>query len=113
MEGKLTLEPVAYYRGSFGSKFGIPRQSSLAESLSGKIVFTDKYKVQEALRGLEGFSHIWLIWGFSANKEAKGEWQPTAAPWRKHRCWRLGYKVPLQAQSHRPFMRGNRENLRQ
>lgn len=76
----LTIEPVAYYRGSFGSKFGIPRQSSLAGSLRGKIVFTDKYKAREALRGLEGFSHIWLIWGFSANKEAKGEWQPTVRP---------------------------------
>ena len=80
MEEKLTLEPVAYYRGSFGSKFGIPRQSSLAGSLRGKIVFTGKYRVREALRGLEGFSHIWLIWGFSANKETKGEWQPTVRP---------------------------------
>ena len=80
MEGNLTLEPVAYYRGSFGSKFGIPRQSSLAGSICGRIVFTDKYRVQEALRGLEGFSHLWLIWGFSANKEAKGEWQPTVRP---------------------------------
>ena len=76
----LTIEPVAYYRGSFGSKFGIPRQSSLSGSLRGKIVFTDKYSVREALRGLEGFSHIWLIWGFSANKDAKGEWQPTVRP---------------------------------
>ena len=76
----LTIEPVAYYRGSFGSKFGIPRQSSLSGSLRGKIVFTEKYNVREALRGLEGFSHIWLIWGFSANKEAKGEWQPTVRP---------------------------------
>ena len=80
MEKDLTLEPVAYYRGSFGSKFGIPRQSSLAGSLSGKIVFTPKYRAPEALRGLEGFSHIWLIWGFSANREAKGEWQPTVRP---------------------------------
>lgn len=79
-EGVITLEPVAFYRGSFGSKFGIPRQSSLAGSLRGKIVFTDKYRVREALRGLEGFSHIWLIWGFSANKEAKVEWQPTVRP---------------------------------
>ena len=76
----LTLEPVAYYRGSFGSKFGIPRQSALAGSLRGRIEFTDKFKVREALRGLEGFSHIWLIWGFSANKPAKGEWQPTVRP---------------------------------
>lgn len=76
----LTLEPVAYYRGSFGSKFGIPRQSALAGSLRGRIEFTDKFKVREALRGLEGFSHIWLIWGFNANRPAKGEWQPTVRP---------------------------------
>ena len=79
-DGMITIEPVAFYGGSLGSKFGIPRQSSLAGSLRGRIVFTDKYKVREALRGLEGFSHIWLIWGFSANKEAKGEWQPTVRP---------------------------------
>lgn len=76
----LSIEPVAYYRGSFGSKFGIPRQSSLSGNLVGKIVFTEKYRVQEALRGLEGFSHIWLLWGFSANKPTKGEWQPTVRP---------------------------------
>ena len=76
----LTLEPVAYYRGSFGSKFGIPRQSSLSTAMTRRIVFADKYNVREALRGLEGFSHIWLIWGFSANKPAKGEWQPTVRP---------------------------------
>lgn len=76
----MTLEPVAYYRGSFGSKFGIPRQSAISGTLRGCIEFTDKYNVREALRGLEGFSHIWLIWGFSANKPAKGEWQPTVRP---------------------------------
>lgn len=76
----MTLEPVAYYRGSFGSKFGIPRQSAISGTLRGRIEFTDKYNVREALRGLEGFSHIWLIWGFSANKPAKGEWQPTVRP---------------------------------
>lgn len=76
---ELTLKPVAFYKGSFGSKFGIPRQSGLAP-LEGRIVFTDEYRVREALRGLEGFSRIWLIWGFSANKPAKGEWQPTVRP---------------------------------
>ena len=80
MVENLSLEPVAYYRGPFGSKFGIPRQSSLSGSIRGKIVFTDKYAVREALRGLEGFSHIWLIWGFSGNKETSGEWQPTVRP---------------------------------
>lgn len=79
-EDSLLIKPVAYYRGPFGSKFGIPRQSSLAPDIHGRIVFTETYRVREALRGLEGFSHLWLIWGFSANKAAKGEWQPTVRP---------------------------------
>ena len=77
---ELQIRPVAYYRGPFGSKFGIPRQSSLARDIRGRIVFTKPYRVPEALRGLEGFDHIWLVWGFSANKASKGEWQPTVRP---------------------------------
>ena len=77
---ELLLKPVAYYRGPFGSKFGIPRQSSLARGIRGRIVFTKPYQVPEALRGLDGFSRIWLVWGFSANKAAKGDWQPTVRP---------------------------------
>ncbi len=80
MEDSLLIKPVAYYRGPFGSKFGIPRQSSLAPDIHGRIVFAEPYRVREALRGLDGFSHIWLIWGFSANRAAKGEWQPTVRP---------------------------------
>ena len=80
MEDVLQLTPVAYYHGPFGSKFGIPRQSSLVPDVQGRIVFTESYRVREALRGLDGFSHLWLIWGFSANKPAKGEWQPTVRP---------------------------------
>ena len=77
---EITITPVAYYRGPFGSKFGIPRQSALAPAVEGRIVFTDTYRVKEALRGLEGFERLWLVWGFSANKPAKGEWQPTVRP---------------------------------
>ncbi|MBQ9194641.1 MAG: tRNA (N6-threonylcarbamoyladenosine(37)-N6)-methyltransferase TrmO [Bacteroidales bacterium] len=76
----MELKPVAIYKGPFGSKFGIPRQSALAEGVEGRIVFTPEYRVREALRGIEGFSHLWLLWGFSANKEARGEWQPTVRP---------------------------------
>lgn len=75
----MEITPVAYYKGAFGSKFGIPRQSGLS-SAEGRIVFEERFRVREALRGLEGFSRIWLIWGFSANKEAKGDWQPTVRP---------------------------------
>lgn len=76
----MELKPVAFYKGPFGSKFGIPRQSALVKGVEGRIVFTPEYRVREALRGIEGFSHLWLLWGFSANKEAKGEWQPTVRP---------------------------------
>ena len=76
----MTLEPVAVYRGALGSKFGIPRQSGLVPSLRGRIVFEPAYRNRDALRGLEGFDRIWLIWGFSANRPAKEEWQPTVRP---------------------------------
>ena len=76
----MILEPVAFYHGSFGSKFGVPRQSSLAPELQGRIVFEPRFRNREALRGLEGFDRIWLIWEFSANRPAKGEWQPTVRP---------------------------------
>ncbi len=76
----MIIEPVAYYRGPVGSKFGLPRQSGLAASLEGRIVFTETYRDVNAVRGLEGFDRIWLIWGFSANKPAKGVWQPTVRP---------------------------------
>ena len=77
---ELLLQPVAYYKGPFSSKFGIPRQSSLSPEIRGRIVFCQPFRVQEALRGLEGFSHIWLIWGFSANRPTRQAWQPTVRP---------------------------------
>ncbi len=76
----MELLPVALYHGALGSKFGIPRQSGLVPSLQGRIVFEPAFRNRDALRGLEGFDRIWLIWGFSANKPAKGEWQPTVRP---------------------------------
>ena len=80
MTDELHIKPVAYYKGPFGTKFGIPRQSALANAVKGRIVFTEPYRVQEAMRGLEGFERLWLVWGFSGNKPAKGEWQPTVRP---------------------------------
>ena len=76
----MDIRPVALYHGALGSKFGIPRQSGLVPSLRGRIVFEPEFRNREALRGLEGFDRIWLIWGFSANKPAKGNWQPTVRP---------------------------------
>lgn len=74
----MLLVPVAYIHTSFPEKFGIPRQSGLAGSLRGKIVFEPEYRTPECVRGLEGFSHIWLVWGFSANRSQN--WQPTVRP---------------------------------
>lgn len=62
------MEVIARIRNDFPTKFGLPRQSGLAPSLRAKIVFEPAYRVPEALRGLDGFSHIWLIWNFSANE---------------------------------------------
>ena len=70
------MEVIARIHNDFPTKFGLPRQSGLAPSLRAKIVFEPAYRVPEALRGLEGFSHIWLIWGFS---ESEG-WSPTVRP---------------------------------
>lgn len=60
------IEPIAHIRTSFPEKFGIPRQSGLVAEAKGTIVFEPKYRDPDALRGIEGFSHLWLIWGFSA-----------------------------------------------
>ena len=75
----MEIKPIAYIRTEFAEKFGIPRQSSLAEGLRGKIVFEPGFRNREALRGLEGFSHLWLIWEFSANRGGR-QWQPTVRP---------------------------------
>ncbi len=75
---KLELSPIAYIKTDFKEKFGIPRQSGRAASLTGKIVFLPKYQNPEALRGLESFSHIWLLFDFS--KAHQDEWSPTVRP---------------------------------
>lgn len=64
---KMEILPIAYIRTDFPEKFGVPRQSGLATALRGRIVFEKDYRNPDALRGLEGFSHLWLIWEFSAN----------------------------------------------
>ncbi len=74
---KRELEVIAYIRTDFPAKFGIPRQSGLINTVA-KIVFEPKYRDESALRGLEDFSHLWLIWDFSENKQEK--WSPTVRP---------------------------------
>ena len=67
----MEIDPIAFFESPLKSKFGIPRQSGLAPSLSGRIVFEPSYRKVEAVRGLEDFDYLWLMWGFSANKEAE------------------------------------------
>lgn len=76
----MEILPIAVIRTDFPEKFGIPRQSGLAASLQARIVFEPQFRNHDALRGLEDFSHIWLIWEFSANRRPEGEWQPTVRP---------------------------------
>ena len=82
------IEPIAVMRSDFPTKFGIPRQSGLAKSLRSTIVFEPKYRNDEALRGLEGFSHLWIIWQFS--EAVRTEWSPTVRPPRLGGNTRMG-----------------------
>lgn len=66
----MEIKPIARFRSPFSSKFGIPKQSGLVETLEGQIIFEPEYRDRDALRGLEDFDYIWLIWEFSANKHA-------------------------------------------
>lgn len=75
----MEIKPIAHIQTEFPEKFGVPRQSGLAKGLRGRIIFEPQYRNPDALRGLEGFSHIWLIWEFSANRTTR-EWQPTVRP---------------------------------
>lgn len=68
----MNIQPVAFFHSPLTSKFGLPRQSGLAGSLPGRIVFTPAYRQEEAVRGLEAFDYLWLIWEFSANDEGRG-----------------------------------------
>ena len=63
----MNIEPIAKIKTDFPTKFGIPRQSGIVKELCGRIVFEKKYRHPDAIRGLEDFSHIWVIWGFSEN----------------------------------------------
>lgn len=77
----MKIEPIAYFRSLFPTKFGIPRQSGIVEELPGRIVFEPRYRNADALRGLNGFDYLWLIWEFSANEgRGKGGWHPTVRP---------------------------------
>lgn len=72
------MKAIAHIHTDFPTKFGIPRQSGIIASLQGKIVFEPEYRIPEAVRGLEGFSHIWLLWEFS--EAVRDKWSPTVRP---------------------------------
>ena len=74
------ITPIAYYHTKLQTKFGVPRQSGLVPELQGVIIFEPEYCNADALRGIEGFDFLWLIWGFSLNDKKEGEWSPLVRP---------------------------------
>ena len=82
------MKIIAKIYTEFDEKFGIPRQSGLVEETVGKIVFEPEYRTPEALRGIEGYSHLWVIWSFS--KAIRTEWSPTVRPPRLGGNKRMG-----------------------
>ena len=84
----MEIRPIAQIRSDFAEKFGIPRQSGLVESLEARVVFAPEFRNPDALRGIEGFSHLWLIWEFSRAK--REGFSPTVRPPRLGGNTRLG-----------------------
>ena len=82
------MEIIARIHNGYESKFGVPRQSGLVEAVISTVVFEKKYRVPEALRGLEDFSHIWLIWAF--DRAERADWSPTVRPPRLGGNRRMG-----------------------
>ena len=88
MEEHAPLRVIARIRSDFPTKFAIPRQSGLVEALKAAVVFEPPFRNPDALRGIDGFSHLWLIWQFSASPGK--EWSPTVRPPRLGGNARLG-----------------------
>lgn len=84
----IRITPIAYMKSDFPTKFGIPRQSGLVQELRSTIIFSEKFRNADALRGIDGFSHLWLIWQFS--KAADKPWSPTVRPPRLGGNTRIG-----------------------
>ena len=85
---QITITPIAHFRSDFSTKFGIPRQSGLVRQLRATIVFEPEFRNADALRGMEGFSHLWLIWQFS--EAVRTGWSPTVRPPRLGGNTRMG-----------------------
>lgn len=84
----VNIQVIAKMKSDFPTKFGIPRQSGLVENLRSTIIFEPEYRNSDALRGLEGFSHLWIIWQFS--EAVRKDWSPTVRPPRLGGNMRLG-----------------------
>ena len=112
---EMPLKVIAHIHTAFPTKFGIPRQSGLVDSLRGEVIFTPEYRNADAVRGLEDFSHIWLVWQFSG--AVRDSWSPTVRPPRLGGNTRMGVfatrspfrpnplglsSVKLEAIEHRP-----------
>lgn len=82
------MKPIAHIHCDFPEKFGIPRQSGLIDALKAEIIFEPEYRISEAFRGLEDYSHIWLIWQFS--ESSGNRWSPTVRPPRLGGNKRMG-----------------------
>ena len=88
MSGAQELRVIARIETDFSTKFGIPRQAGVVEALEGRIVFEPEFRSADALRGIEGFSHLWLIWQFS--EAVRSDWSPTVRPPRLGGNVRMG-----------------------
>ena len=99
------MEYIAYVETPYKEKFGIPRQSGLAESTCGEIIFTPKFRNPDAVRGIEEFSHLWLLWEFSRAKQ--DTFHATVAPpsGRKRKTGRVCHAFPLPPEFDRSFVR--------
>ncbi len=94
----MEIKPIGYIKTAFPTKFGLPRQSGLCKSIEATLVFEPEYRVPEALKGLEKYSHVWIIWEFSENKAEK--FSPTVRPPRLGGNTRMG--VFATRSSYRP-----------
>ena len=84
----VSIQVIARMRSDFPTKFGIPRQSGLVDTLRSTIVFEPEYRNPDALRGIEGYSHLWIVWQFS--DAIRSEWSPTVRPPRLGGNTRMG-----------------------
>ena len=89
MQEKIELRVIAHIENDFIDKFGIPRQSGLVSGLVSRIVFEEEFRNPDAFRGIEEYSHLWLLWHFSET-DRKGEWSPTVRPPRLGGNTRVG-----------------------